>query len=498
MGTLTFLLPSKLASDASRGLEWACMAGGPDNMPWPTQAWLQANQLFVSHTMEDNGSGYLVVPWTIPGFGQLMGTSATLMERSAPYNLLLELARGKVNQVRCQASEWKTLGIPLSADLRDHIHQLSLLFGQAAIADHGESANHHAQLALTNAYEVADELVQAYVQQVFRTRQEVSPRLETDLSCRLGPAIPAPGLAGVLRQSFNSVCLPLSWNHIEAEETTYDWKSYDAALDWALGQGFQVTAGPLIDFSSAQLPGWLWQWENDVGSLITFMCRFVESAVRRYGNRIHSWQLTASSNCASVLGLTEEELLGLTGRLVELVRQINPGLELSIGIAQPWGEYMATSNRTHSPYLFADTLLRYGVALSALDVEIAMGVTPRGSYCRDVLEASRILDLYAVLQVPLRVTLAYPSSSSPDHEADPELTVRSGHWVEGFTPEIQARWAAAFAALALCKPRVCSVQWAHFLDGEPHLFPHAGLVDGNGEVKPALRALQTLRETYLR
>ena len=48
------------------------------------------------------------------------------------------------------------------------------------------------------------------------------------------------------------------------------------------------------------------------------------------------------------------------------------------------------------------------------------------------------------------------------------------------------------------KPRVRSVQWAHYLDAEPHQFPHAGLVAGNGEVKPALRALQTLRETYLR
>src|SRR5437764_14126679 len=107
MGTMTFQLPSGLASDASRGLERTSMAGGPDNMPWPTQVRLRANQLAVCHSMEDNGSGYLVVPWTIPGRGQLMGTSATLMERSAPYNLLLELARGKVNQVRCQASDWR-------------------------------------------------------------------------------------------------------------------------------------------------------------------------------------------------------------------------------------------------------------------------------------------------------------------------------------------------------------------------------------------------------
>jgi len=99
----------------------------------------------------------------------------------------------------------------------------------------------------------------------------------------------------------------------------------------------QVTAGPLVDFSSAQLPAWLWLWERDPSSLATFMCRFVEAAVRRYRNRIRRWQLTAASNCANVLALDEDELLRLTYRLVEAARQVDPGLETVVGIAQPWG-----------------------------------------------------------------------------------------------------------------------------------------------------------------
>ena len=141
------------------------------------------------------------------------------------------------------------------------------------------------------------------------------------------------------------------------------------------------------------------------------MCKFVETAVRRYRSRIRRWQLTAASNCASVLSLTEDELLGLTYRLAEAARQVDPSLELVVGIAQPWGEYMALADRTHSPFIFADTLIRSGLNLAALDVELVMGVTPRGSYCRDLLEMSRLLDLYALLGVPLRVTLGYPSSA---------------------------------------------------------------------------------------
>src|SRR5262249_11588622 len=159
-----------------------------------------------------------------------------------------------------------------------------------------------------------------------------------------------------------------------------------------------------------------------------FMGKFVEAAVRRYRSRIRRWQLTAASNCASVLALSEDDLLGLTYRLAESARQVDPTLELVIGIAQPGGEYMALADRTHSPVLFADALIRSGLNLAALDIEVIMGVTPRGSYCRDLLEISRLLDLYALLGVPLRVTLGYPSSAQADADADQDLHVEGGHW----------------------------------------------------------------------
>jgi hypothetical protein len=254
----------------------------------------------------------------------------------------------------------------------------------------------------------------------------------------------------------------------------------------------------LIDFSSAQLPAWLWLWERDLPSLATFMCRFVETAVRRYRNHIRRWHLTAASNWANVLSLSEDDLLGLTYRLAEAARQVDPTLEIVLGIAQPWGEYMATSDRSHSPFIFADTLIRSGLNLAALDVELVMGVTPRGSYCRDLLETSRMLDLYALLGVPLRVTLGYPSSSQQDPDGEPELSVAGGCWGAGFTPESQADWVTPFTSLALCKPFVHGVQWVHWSDADPHQFPNCGLVDRAGQAKPAMANLRQVRIAHLK
>jgi hypothetical protein len=231
--------------------------------------------------------------------------------------------------------------------------------------------------------------------------------------------------------------------------------------------------------------------------MAAFMCRFVEAAVRRYRSRIRRWHLTAASNSAALLGLTEDELMGLTYRLGEAARSVDPSLELVVGIAQPWGEYLVPAERP-SPFWFADHLIRSGLQLGGLDLEVCMGVSGRGSYCRDALDLSRLLDLYALLGTPLSVTLAYPSSPRPDPNADPELTPGSGWWRNGFTPEAQRDWAGAFVSLALCKPYVQSVRWAHLSDTQPHQFPNAGLFGREGAPQPALDVLAELRSRHLR
>jgi hypothetical protein len=256
--------------------------------------------------------------------------------------------------------------------------------------------------------------------------------------------------------------------------------------------------GPLIDFHGSRLPAWLLKREKSLAGVTSFTCNYVATVVKRYRGRIRTWQLTAGSNIGSPFGLSEDEILWLTLRVAEAARQADPGSELVIGLAQPWGDYLAMAPRTHSPFVFADNLVRSGLNLAALNLEMVMGVWPRGSYCRDLLDASRIMDLYSLLGVPLQITLGYPSHPGTDERACPDFKINAGHWRTGFTPEIQADWAEAFARLALCKPPVKSVVWTHLNDGESHLFPGCGLIDAQGNVKPAVSRLAQLRAAHLR
>jgi hypothetical protein len=496
MGTISFLLPPGLGPEVTRELERACMSGGPDNMPWPTEVRVEPGRLILRRTVDE--SGCLATPWPILQVGLLMATSATLMERPQPYHLEIELARGKVNQVRCQAADWQAGGLQTPPALTQQVHEATVAFGQAIALLPSEQAGEKARAALALAHQGGEQLVQAYVEQMLGVRHQRQARLDTALGCRLGVHIPNADAAAALAACCNTVCLPLAWSDVEPEEAgTCHWEPHDALLDWAIARSVAVTAGPLIDFSSGRLPGWLWLYERDLTSLANFMCAYVQATVRRYRTRIRRWQLTAASNCASLLSLDEDELLWLTVRLVEAARQVDPALELVVGIAQPWGEYLIAEDRIHSPFIFADTLIRAGLNLAALDIELVMGVTPRGSYCRDLLDTSRLLDLYALLGVPLRVTLGYPAAGGPDPDADPDYRAAAGNWRHGINPTAQAEWALAFATLALCKPSVQGIHWTHFSDAEPHQFPHCGLLDAHGAPRPALQSLRELREKHL-
>jgi hypothetical protein len=494
MGMMSFLLPSGLPAPAAQELQRACLAGGYDQTPVPTRVLVRGGQLSAQRDMDE--SGYLVAPWDVDGAGQLLTTTATLMERDSPYLLAVELTRGKVNQLRNQLADWKMAGLQTTPELEEQIRAAVHSFGLAICALPGPESQALAQAALGKTFAAGEALVGAYTDQVFRVRHQRHPQLDTLLACRLD-AVPAEPQATALREAFNAVFVPINWRAIEPTESNYNWDAVDACVEWARAQNLTVVGGPIIDFSSHAMPDWLGLWDRDLPSLASFMCDYVETVVTRYRDRIRRWQLAAACNNGKVFSLGEDDLLRLTARLAEAAWQIDSELELTIGLSQPWGDYLAREEHTYSPFVFADTLLRAGLSVAAFDLEWFLGVLPRGSYCRDLLDASRLLDLFSILGVPLQVTMGYPSSRGIDPLADPHQQIAAGRWHAGFTPDVQADFATNFAGLALCKPMVRQVSWASFSDAVPHQLPHGGVVDAQGRSKPALDRLHALRTAHL-
>jgi hypothetical protein len=493
MGTMSFRLPPEPPASATDDLRHACLAGGFDNAPGPTQTTIQSDRLTLKRAVDE--SGFLITPWPVNGVGRVMTSTATLMERAEPYSLAVELARGKVNQVRNHVADWGPLGVELGPELDGALIELSRHFGRA-IADYPpEAADREALRVLAEAYRLTDRLVPRYTEELFRIRHQHVPKLETPFGCQLHRL---PGQPDVLADSFNTLRLGLAWRLIEPTESQYDWAAADAIVDWADSKSMPVTAGPLIDFSAIGVPDWLWIWQGDLSNIANFMCDYVETAIGRYCKRIRRWFLATGCNVGGLLGLSEDDLLWLTARLTEAAMQIAPEAEIVLGVAQPWGDYMARDEHTYTPLVFLDTLLRTGLRLTALDVELVMGVAPQGSYWRDLLDVSRLLDAYAVLSTPVQVTLGVPCSRERDPLADPKLTVGLGDWGGTYDEVLQADRGGTLATLAVSKPFVNGVYWTHLSDAQPHRFPNCGLLDEEDRPRPILEVLRTLRQTHLR
>jgi hypothetical protein len=227
--------------------------------------------------------------------------------------------------------------------------------------------------------------------------------------------------------------------------------------------------------------------------LQSFISDFVETAIRRYLGRIRHWEVSARGNTGGALALSEEHRLTLVAKTLEVARHADPEIQLMIRVDQPWGDYQARGQHRLSPLQFVDALVRSGLGLSAVNLEISVGYRPRGTAFRDLMEFSRLIDLWSLIGIPLYVTLAFPTDADHDPLARTDLEVDADQWIGPWGEQTQAEWIGDFIPLLMAKQSVVGVFWNHFSDSERHYFPHAGLLDANDRPKPGMFRLMKCR-----
>src|SRR5262245_10349405 len=168
MGTLRFSVEPPQLTDECPELSLAFITG-MDRMPSRTHVELAPGLLTCSRGIPESGT--LNVPWKVDDFGQVMLRTATLRERLEPYHLQVELARGKVNQLRNIAADWELLGLrmpdSLRNDLREVMHRLTpALTSQTDPHQSAVAADH----AMAQALRTAEALTRLYTEQVFQSR----------------------------------------------------------------------------------------------------------------------------------------------------------------------------------------------------------------------------------------------------------------------------------------------------------------------------------------
>jgi hypothetical protein len=496
MGVMTFRLPPQELGVRLPDFRKAFMTG-LDRTPGRMVVEVRASELLICHR-EFPESGRLHVPWFVEGFGSPVVGTATLAERDPPYELVVELARGKLNDVRNQSADWKQLGLMASPEFERALHESQLAFAQAATlrADPRRSAQ-AAQQSLVASHRASDLLMVSYTEQVLLGRMEHGAKLTTWLACALEGKPKHAEWAAPLVECVNAARIGCPWGKFAVEQGRYEWDRLDAQLAWCRKRRLAPLAGPLLEFRKEALPDWLWLWEGDYEAILGLVVDLVKQTIGRYRGKVPVWTVVHRPASADILGLTEEEQVRLTAKALQVAHQADPRAQLVVGLDRPWAEWMGGSPYQFGPLHLADELARAELGLSGVGIEIAPGFGAPGSQLRDLLEFSRLLDLYALLNLPLHLSLVFPSAASVDPRAHESAQVDQEQWPRPPDEALQADLAERWTALAVSKPFVRSVTWLQVSDSEPHLYAHGGLFGPDHKPKLVVERLKAFRQRYL-
>jgi hypothetical protein len=496
MGLIRFAVhPAALLSDWPE--VYAGYLSGADGRVFPTRIEILDNIVGCRRTTSESAKFHVV--WPVEGRGRLVIPTASLPEREQPYNLAVELARGKVVQVRNQVAQWELAGLQTPTEFAAPNRAAHRAFSAAASSQtQPEDASRLANDAIRYACDAAEILVRSYATQSLAGRLQRFGSLPVSIGCELQGSPPPASANEQFLDLFNAATVTVPWKEIEKVESEYDWSVTDRQLDWCDSEKMMVRGGPLLDLGPNGLPDWLGRWEHDVLNLQSFVCDFVETAISRYVGRIRVWEICNRMHTGGALTLTEESRLALTARVLDVARQVDEEAQLIVRVNQPWGDYHARGQHRLSPLQVIDALLRSGVGLSGVNLEVAMGYRGAGSAHRDLLECSRLIDTWTILDVPIYVTIGCPSNNIDDPLAFPAIQVNPRVWSGPSDETRQADWLERMLELLVAKPRVAGIFLPHFSDAAPHEFPHAGLLRADGSPKPATDRIADQRHAHRR
>ena len=466
---------------------------GLDRLPWKAEIRHGPGWLEVWRSVGE--AGCLHVPWRVEGRELLTLSTATLIERLEPYCLPVELARGKIGQVRSLVAECRAAGVSVPEEAASGIHEATRWFSEAVVAHRGASRSTElADRALRAALEAGYSLADSSTEQLLSRRCRWAGKLDALLGADLGLSLPDAPLTAACAAAFNAGRVGVVWREIEPNRGEFCWDLFDRQIEWCRTLGLSICAGPLVQLDSRTLPDWLPRGRSHVEELFEAAGTFVEAAVTRYRRAIDLWIAVGRVNTADGFPLTEEENIRLTAQAIQATRFLDPGADVTVFFDRPWTEYGRRQEIEYPPLHLADALVRGDLGLTGLGLEINVDYVPGGTLPRDPVELSRQIDRWGMLGVPLYVALTVPSGSHADPLAQRQAATLSGNW----TPERQQDWVSRYVPLLLARPSVHGVIWGQPGDFEPHPFCHGGLFDAERQAKPALEQLAAVRRAYLR
>ena len=490
MGIMQFQVSDE--APTADALENLAYLAGFERIPWRSEVRLHSDLLELRRPSQQSAS--LTAPWMMSDGGLLALTTGTLVERKRPYHLWTELLRGKVGQLLNQYSEWHALGLEVSSRLEQGIEKAIDLLGDAIFAQgKGERANGYLKECLQLTHELCEEICDQYVRQSLMVRRLTS---RGKIPFWIGPSLqqiePSGKVGEVLASFATAASIGFTWADGEPAPQKYCFDLADSQLMWCKQAGVLRGIGPLICLTPDRLPGWL---SSDVPFSVieTAALNFVAQTVRRFRAKVDFWEVLGPLNVTMPFRISEEKMALFAARVIQTARNLDPGVVIAISVRQPWLEDLRSHECDYPAPFIVDALLRAGVGLDGIVLEMQLGYVPQGTFLRDRLDLARQIDYWSKWGLPLFIRFCVPSRN----DADPLCTSPFQTFPWPWSETEQSRWARDYVMMLVGCPLVRGVFWSPWCDFEPHEFPHGGLFDLTQRPKEVTRFLAEFRKEWL-
>jgi len=429
----------------------------------------------------------LALLWPVEGFGRVLLPTTCLPEREEPYNLNLELARGRLMQIINKREDWSIFED--AEDTAALYGQMQDLFIRAIqnISD-GSVASQLADQSLQKALDFSEGLSAKYAKGLFGIRGKNHGFGRGCLGCWVDPKqVGNPAYLEKLAGVFGLAMVPFNWGQIEMERGAYDFSKLDACISILSKRKMAIGAGPLLCFAQEHLPKWLLKSEASFEKIRECAYKFVSAAASRYAGMVRTWCVVSGLNAFNYFGFGFEQVLEITRAANMAVKAAAERALRIIEVSNPWGEYYGARPDTIPPIVYMDMVIQNGINFDAFGLTMRFGRDEPGQHIRDMMQISALLDSFAPISRPIYITHV----EVPGRDTDGPCAGRvAGIWHGGWDQHRQAEWLDQFCRIALGRAFIDGVICSSFTDTKDSAIADGGLLTAGLEPKESYAAMK--------
>lgn len=444
-----------------------------NRIPLPVEVELDDQSMQVSYDSKE--SLRLVVPWQVEGLGVFFLKTVCLPKREAPYDLVLEIARGTVGRLIDQTENWRAGGLPIPEELDVQFAQVRSNMKKAAFT-RDEERFQIASVAIGASIHLMNQLADHYSRYVWELRRKEGQADHTLIAGVLEPD--NANRIGDFSRVFNTAILSNA-----LLERMPDPESCREYIRRVQRQGITPISDCLVDLKECGKERF--PTVDDADEWIRDRAR---RKLEQGAGEARLIQAIGGLGTWAEGSWNDQEQIHLVHELVLELRRHVSKAPLIVGIDQPFGERCLKKDR-QSPLQLVDHLVRLDTPLSAFCLEINLGYFPDGTWTRDLYAFNDLLDSWAQVSFPILVQIRIPSQTDFQQRGSQHGTLATGL-------DSQASWLEKLASLALSKCNVAGLIYARMFDRPDDVDQGAGLVSVAGVEKPAMEVLKQLRARY--